>query len=99
MSEGNSSTRSIERALDILECFMFGGIELSLMEISNKINLSPSTAHRLIGTLQKGIFAEKPYKQEISSWYFDCSTGEHKYKYFEEGIYPGCISVYGEIKR
>ncbi|HBC97973.1 MAG TPA: IclR family transcriptional regulator [Clostridium sp.] len=53
MSEGNSSTRSIERALDILECFMFGGIELSLMEISNKINLSPSTAHRLIGTLQK----------------------------------------------
>ena len=24
MSEGNSSTRSIERALDILECFMFG---------------------------------------------------------------------------
>lgn len=53
MAEANSSTRSIERAFDILECFIFDGTELSLMEISNKINLSPSTVHRLIGTLQK----------------------------------------------
>jgi DNA-binding IclR family transcriptional regulator len=46
-------TRSIERAFDILECFLLEKQELTLMEITALTNLSVSTTHRLIATLEK----------------------------------------------
>jgi len=55
---GKSTTRSINRALDILECFLKEE-ELSLMEISNKTDLSPSTAHRLVNSLMDKHYLER----------------------------------------
>lgn len=58
MKSENLPTRSVERALDILECFL-DEKELTLSKISEKTNLSPSTAHRIITTLQSKHFLEK----------------------------------------
>ncbi|MBN2286306.1 MAG: IclR family transcriptional regulator [Tissierellales bacterium] len=52
MSEKVSITKSIERAFEILECFLDHNSELSMMEITNYCNLPQSTAHRLIATLE-----------------------------------------------
>lgn len=56
--EKNSPTRSVERALEILECFL-DEKELTLSQISDKTNLSPSTVHRIIATLQSKHFIER----------------------------------------
>ena len=48
-----SPTRSLERAFDILECFLGEQKELTLNQIAKFTKLSPSTAHRLIATLEK----------------------------------------------
>ncbi|MCH5138492.1 IclR family transcriptional regulator [Clostridiaceae bacterium UIB06] len=53
MSEESSNTRSIDRAFDILECFLSEGTELTLMDIANKLGLAPSTVHRIVGALEK----------------------------------------------
>lgn len=85
MADGNSSTRSIERAFDILECFIFDGIELSLMEISNKINLSPSTVHRLICTLQKrGYLERNPVNKKYYLGALIVKLGNISLKYFKK---------------
>jgi len=52
MAEKEASVRSVERALDILECFRPGQLELSLSEIAARINLSASTTSRIIATLE-----------------------------------------------
>lgn len=52
MSENNSSgVRSIERALKILDCYTNGKDSYSLIEISEMVSLSPSTALRILSTL------------------------------------------------
>ncbi len=51
MSQDNS-VRAVERALAILDCFTEEKNSFSLTEISNEINLSPSTALRLLNTLE-----------------------------------------------
>lgn len=58
MDGKNSPTRSVERALEILECFL-DNEELTLSQISEKTKLSPSTAHRIIATLQSKHYLEK----------------------------------------
>lgn len=52
MSE-STTTRSIERAFDILECFLGETQEFTLKELVSLTNLSPSTVHRLIKALEK----------------------------------------------
>ncbi|SHI36545.1 transcriptional regulator, IclR family [Dethiosulfatibacter aminovorans DSM 17477] len=59
MSEKKPTTRSVDRALDILECFLGKERELSLMEISEMTELSPSTAHRMINSLMTRHFLER----------------------------------------
>lgn len=59
MSKKQSTTRSVDRALDILQCFLYHGKNLSLMEISNATNLSSSTVHRIISALQDKGFVER----------------------------------------
>jgi len=49
----NTTTRSIERAFDILECFLGEKQAFTLKEIVFLTNLSSSTAHRLIKALEK----------------------------------------------
>lgn len=58
MDSKNSPTRSVERALDILECFL-DEKELTLSQVSEMTKLSPSTAHRIIATLQSKHFVER----------------------------------------
>lgn len=59
MIEKKSTTRSIERSLDIFECFLDNKHGLSLMEIAEKSDLSPSTAHRILNSLLSRHFLER----------------------------------------
>ena len=57
LNDNNSNTanslRTLERGLDVLDCFFHGEIKLSLTEIASRINLTPSTATRILATLEK----------------------------------------------
>lgn len=55
----NATTRTVDRAFDVLECFNRKQVELSLVEISEAAGLSPSTAHRIIGTLENRGYLER----------------------------------------
>lgn len=50
---GTPSLRTLERGLDVLDSFCQGTAELSLTEIAAKINLTPSTALRILSTLER----------------------------------------------
>ena len=52
MQERASFTRSIERALDILECFSERNTELRIADICKMVGLSKSTTHRTMATLE-----------------------------------------------
>ncbi|HTX74000.1 MAG TPA: IclR family transcriptional regulator [Rectinemataceae bacterium] len=56
MNERETSVRAVERALDILDCFAPGQLELSLTELSTRIGLAMSTTSRLVATLEKRSF-------------------------------------------
>jgi len=45
-------TKSVEKAIKILEAFSEGNFEMSLSEISKRVNLPKATAYRIIGTLK-----------------------------------------------
>lgn len=57
MSE--TSVRSVERSLRILQTFSSDEVELSLSDLGRRLNLSPSTIHRLLTTLQRQGFIEQ----------------------------------------
>lgn len=48
-----NSLRTLERGLDVLDCFGHSETKLSLTEIAARINLTPSTASRILSTLEK----------------------------------------------
>ena len=58
MERQNSPTRSVERALDILECFMDKDVMI-LLEIAEKTGLSSSTALRILQALTERDFIVK----------------------------------------
>ncbi len=58
MENKSSPTRSVERALEILDCFLAED-ELTLNEVSEKTKLSPSTVYRIMQTMQKKFFIER----------------------------------------
>ena len=47
-----TSLRTLERGLDVLDCFCQGVTRLSLTEIAAKTGLNPSTAFRILATLE-----------------------------------------------
>ncbi len=47
------SLRTLERGLDVLDCFCQGETKLSLTEIAARVRLNPSTASRILSTLEK----------------------------------------------
>ncbi|MBO1003258.1 IclR family transcriptional regulator [Pseudogracilibacillus auburnensis] len=51
--------RSVQRAIDILQCFGKNSEELTLTEISNETGLAKSTTTRLLATLEENNFLEK----------------------------------------
>ena len=52
MAVQESNVRSIERALNILDCFSREKPALSLVEISRMLDMSPSTVSRMVGTME-----------------------------------------------
>ncbi|THE10515.1 IclR family transcriptional regulator [Bacillus timonensis] len=58
-AEQEKGIRSLQRAIDILNCFTIEENELSLTEISKKINLAKSTVIRLLYTLELNNFVER----------------------------------------
>jgi IclR family KDG regulon transcriptional repressor len=82
--------QSIERAADVLELFLISNPELSVKEISQKLNLSKSTVHGIIKTLEhRGYLQQNPddlkYKPGI--------------KLFELGNFVGKNLNIGKIAR
>lgn len=50
-NESSKGSRTVQRSINIMNCFTMEESELTLTEISNKINLAKSTTSRLIDTL------------------------------------------------
>lgn len=57
--EQDKGIRSLQRAVDIVQCFTMEEGELSLTEISKKVNLAKSTVIRLLYTLEMNNFVER----------------------------------------
>jgi DNA-binding IclR family transcriptional regulator len=47
------SLRTLERGLDVLDCFCQGSAKLSLTDVTALTGLNPSTAYRIFATLEK----------------------------------------------
>jgi IclR family KDG regulon transcriptional repressor len=58
VEDGKLTVRAVERAMDILLCFV-DVKELSLTEISNKVSLHKSTVHRLLASLEGKAFIQR----------------------------------------
>ena len=58
MNEGKT-IQSVQRAIDIINCFIESDVELSLNAISSKLNLNKSTVHGLIATLCKNGYIQQ----------------------------------------
>ncbi|MDQ0298045.1 DNA-binding IclR family transcriptional regulator [Salibacterium salarium] len=58
-NESPKGIRTLQRAIDILHCFQEEDRELTLTEISQKIELAKSTTTRLLSTLESNHFVEK----------------------------------------
>lgn len=74
--------QSIERAADVLELFLVSNPELSVKEISEKLNLSKSTVHGIIKTLEeRGYLQQNPvdlkYKLGIKLFELGNFVGNH----------------------
>ena len=59
MNQNPKLIQSVQRAIDILECFDYQKKELSLSEISEALNLNASTVHGILLTLQVNSYIEK----------------------------------------
>ncbi len=59
MKQSPKIIQSVQRAIDILECFDYHKRELSLSEISQSLNLNASTVHGILLTLQINEYIKK----------------------------------------
>jgi DNA-binding IclR family transcriptional regulator len=55
----SESVRAVERALDVLMCFNKDNPELTMTQISEKVGIHKSTAHRLLATLESKRFVQR----------------------------------------
>ncbi|MBF4694282.1 IclR family transcriptional regulator [Fusibacter ferrireducens] len=58
--------RSIDRALEILDCFLGDQHEFTLNEIAEKVSLSPSTTYRLLNTIAQKDYLSKNSNKKYS---------------------------------
>lgn len=63
-AEASTTVRSVERAVDLLETLMSTAEPLSLTELSERAGLHPSTAHRLLATLEMKRFVHQNDKSK-----------------------------------
>ncbi len=63
------SVRSIERALQILDCFDTRHGDLGLTEIAQRVGLHKATTHRIVATLlNRGYLDRIPRRSKIPPW-------------------------------
>lgn len=62
----SSNVRSLERGLQILDCFLNENASLSLTEIADMTNLSTSTVGRLLQTIVEGGYLQKDSQRKYS---------------------------------
>jgi IclR family KDG regulon transcriptional repressor len=67
MASANASVKVVERTLRMLNCFTKETLSLSLVEIAREINLPPSTASRILSTLESYNFL---YRDEETQRYY-----------------------------
>jgi IclR family KDG regulon transcriptional repressor len=67
MASADANVKVVERALKMLNCFNKEKLSLSLMEIAREIGLPPSTASRVLATLENGGFL---YRDEETQRYY-----------------------------
>lgn len=63
-SEGPNNTRSVERAVDILECFSEGSPDLRVTDIAKMVGLSKATVYRILRTLDARGYVEQNPESE-----------------------------------
>ncbi|MGM0876691.1 MAG: IclR family transcriptional regulator [Bacillota bacterium] len=95
------SLRTVQRALDIINCFSLQNKELTLTEISSTINLAKSTTSRLLSTLEMNGFVIKDtntlkYKLGYNLYYLGYIAG--KSIQIKEVAYPFMQSLRNETK-
>lgn len=74
--KNSRSIQSVQRAIDIINCFDGIGTELSLGEISTKLNLNKSTVHGILSTLHQNNFVRQtPTGRYTLGGYFLCRIG------------------------
>ncbi|MFT4133014.1 helix-turn-helix domain-containing protein [Labrys sp. (in: a-proteobacteria)] len=66
ISAGHGCVQAVLRAVSILKCIAQDPHGMTLREIVRGTNLAPSTAHRLLTTLQSEGFVQ--FKPEASRW-------------------------------
>ncbi len=97
MEKQNSPTRSVERALRILECFL-DKKEMILLEIAERTGLSSSTALRILNALQEHDFVIKnpqTKKYHLGSkigWLAEMIPSE-SYDELKRAAYPFMVSL------
>jgi IclR family transcriptional regulator, KDG regulon repressor len=64
VDQDKNTVRAVERALDILLCFVGAEQELGLSEIAKRVGLHKSTVHRLIASLESRGFIRKSPQTE-----------------------------------
>lgn len=81
MSENKKggSIQSVQRAIDILECFPSIETQLSLSEISQKTGLNPSTAHGILKTLCANYYLRQTSSRKYTIGY--SLTDKFRYAY------------------
>lgn len=67
MPPQQSSVRALDRGLDILECLQASSGPLSLSELAERVTLSPSTAVRILSTLEKRSFIQRDARTKLYS--------------------------------
>lgn len=64
------NVKSVERAMQILNCFSIESPELGITELSKKFKVSKSTIHRLVTSMQKhGFLEQDPVSQKYRLGY------------------------------
>lgn len=96
-----TTVRSVERAVDLLEIIMSTYEPLSLTELSERANLHPSTAHRLLATLDKKRFV---HQNEESKHYsvgaklnLLMADGSRPYAYLRDQVTPVLQEIAEEL--
>jgi IclR family KDG regulon transcriptional repressor len=57
--QGSGSVRALDRAIDLIEVLLVATSPMSLHELSARVDLHPSTTHRLLSTLVKRNFVSQ----------------------------------------